>query len=85
MGEKKKMLVNSIFPFLTTFSTSPEFNFNLWITFILSAANATSLDQSTILLFGKELILYQLDPMWMTLRKQLVKMLDLVSFLLQIF
>ena len=37
------------------FSTLPETNFNFWVTFILSSANAFNLDQYTNLLFGKEL------------------------------
>ena len=37
------------------FSTLPETNFNFSVTFILLSANAFNLDQSKILLFGKEL------------------------------
>ena len=37
------------------FSTLPRSNLNFSVTFILSSANAFSLDQSKNLLFGKEL------------------------------
>ena len=37
------------------FSAHPNTNFNFWITFILSSANAFNLDYSKILSFGKEL------------------------------
>ena len=43
------------------FSTHPNLNFNFWVTFILSSANAFNLDWSKILLFGKELMLCQDD------------------------
>ena len=49
------MLVASIFPFRTLFSTLTKTNFNFFVTFNLSAANAFNLDQSQNLLFGKEL------------------------------
>ena len=38
------------------FSTNPKTNFNFSVTFILSSADAFNLDQSKILLFGKELM-----------------------------
>ena len=41
------------------FSAHPNTNFNFWITFILSSANAFNLDYSKILSFGKELKNYQ--------------------------
>ena len=41
------------------FSTLPKTNFNFSVTFILSPAYAFKLDQSEILLFGKELSVTQ--------------------------
>ena len=53
------MPVTSIFfPFPTMLSSLPKANFKFLVTFILSSANAFSLDQSEILSFGKELILH---------------------------
>ena len=37
------------------FSTLPETNFNFWATFIFLSASAFNMDQSKILVFGKEL------------------------------
>ena len=41
--------------FLTMFSTLPNTNFNFSFTFTLSSANVFNLNESKILLFGKEL------------------------------
>ena len=48
------MLVNSIFPFPTMFSTLSKTNFNFWVTFILLSVNALNSDQSKILSLNKE-------------------------------
>ena len=50
------MLETSISPFPTMFSTQHTTNFNFPIAFNLLSANAFNLDQSKILLFGKDLI-----------------------------
>ena len=55
-GEKEKMLVTSIYPFPTMFSTFHKTNFKFSVTFILSSANAFDLDKPKILSFGKEII-----------------------------
>ena len=52
----EKMLATSISPFPTMFSTFPKPIFNTSFTFILSSADASNLDKSKILSFGKELI-----------------------------
>ena len=39
------------------FSIPPKANFNFWVTCIVSSANVVNLDQSKILVFGKECIL----------------------------
>ena len=44
--------------FKIMFSTLPIPNFNFSVTYILLSANALNLDQSKILLFGKEFILF---------------------------
>ena len=54
-SEKEKMLVTAFPPFPTMFSNLSKTNFKFWVTFILSSANALNLDQSKLLLFGKEL------------------------------
>ena len=41
-------------PFPACFSTLPDSNFSLWVTFILLSANALNLDRSGIWLLGKE-------------------------------
>ena len=46
---------NAVSPFPTMFSTLPKTSFNFSFKFILSSANAFNLDQSKILLCGKEL------------------------------
>ena len=51
----EKMLVTSISPFRNMFSTLPNPNLNLRVKIILSSGNALNLDQSKILLCGKEL------------------------------
>ena len=49
------MLINSIFPDLTVFSTLSQGEIIFSATFNLSSANALNLDQSKNFLFGKEL------------------------------
>ena len=44
-------------------SSLPKTNFNSLVTFILSSANALSLDQSKILSFGKELNVSYFDKL----------------------
>ena len=54
-GKRRKCWSPAFSPFPTMFSTLPKSNFNFWVTFILSSANAFNLDQSKNLSFGKEL------------------------------
>ena len=56
LREKKKMLVTSIFFFSHNVFNSTKDKKKNYSIFILSSANAFNLDQSKILLFGKELI-----------------------------
>ena len=55
LWEKEKMMVTSIFPFPTMFSTLHKTNFKFSVTFIFQSAYAFNLDWSKILLFGKDL------------------------------
>ena len=48
------MLLPAFSPFPTMFSTHPIENFCFEVAFISSSANTFNLDQSKILLFGKE-------------------------------
>ena len=57
------------------FSAHPNTNFNFWITFILSSANAFNLDYSKILSFGKELSIVNKLP-----HKDIVDLLSLLAF-----
>ena len=55
MWEKEKMLVTSIFPLTTVFSTLSRREIIILQTFDLSSANALNLVKSKNLPFGKEL------------------------------
>ena len=60
-GKRKKCWFPAFSPFPTRFSTLFNSNFIFWVPFILSSANAFNLNQSGIVLFGKEL--YKMDFM----------------------